>query len=72
MPGTNQRVSHEARLQTAGIELPQPPPAGGNYVPAVQVGSWLGPIVFFVGMIFNYQPIAWFGVISPRATENAL
>ena len=25
--------------------------------------EWLGPIIFFVGMIFNYTPLAWVGVI---------
>ncbi|BET68007.1 RidA family protein [Opitutales bacterium ASA1] len=34
-------MSHEARLQSLGLELPAPPPAGGNYLPAVQVGKLL-------------------------------
>ena len=34
-------MSHEAKLQALGITLPQPPPAGGNYLPAVQVGKML-------------------------------
>ena len=29
----------EERLKTLGIELPQPPPPGGNYVGAVRYGK---------------------------------
>jgi len=32
-------------------------------VPTVQFGSWLGPIIFFLGLLMNAQPIAWLGVI---------
>ena len=32
-------------------------------VPAVQFGSFLGPIVFFLGMLLNVTPLAWAGVI---------
>lgn len=32
-------------------------------VPAVQFGSNLGPILFFVGFLFNFQALAWLGVI---------
>ncbi len=34
-------MSHEAKLKDLGITLPKPPPAGGNYLPAVQVGNLL-------------------------------
>ncbi|HEX9784655.1 MAG TPA: RidA family protein [Opitutaceae bacterium] len=34
-------MSHEAKLSELGISLPKPPPAGGNYLPAVQVGKLL-------------------------------
>jgi enamine deaminase RidA (YjgF/YER057c/UK114 family) len=37
----------ETRLQELGIALPQPPAAGGNYVPA----KTLGNIVFLAGVI---------------------
>ena len=37
----------EARLQELGIVLPQPPEAGGNYVPA----KTLGRIVYLAGVI---------------------
>lgn len=32
-------------------------------VPSVQIGSWLGPIIFFVGLMFNSIGVAWLGVI---------
>src|SRR5512146_685479 len=32
-------------------------------VPTVQVGSWLGPIIFIVGMLFNSQALAQIGII---------
>ena len=34
-------MSYEAKLKDLGITLPKPPPAGGNYLPAVQVGNLL-------------------------------
>lgn len=34
-------MSAESRLKELGLELPRPPPAGGNYLPAVQVGKLL-------------------------------
>jgi enamine deaminase RidA (YjgF/YER057c/UK114 family) len=37
----------EARLQKLGISLPQPPEAGGNYVPAKTVGR----MVYLAGVI---------------------
>jgi Zn-dependent membrane protease YugP len=32
-------------------------------VPAVQFGSWLGPIIFFAGFMFLGETVAWIGVI---------
>ncbi len=31
-------------------------------VPAVQFGSWLGPVVFFAGFLMNLVQVAWIGV----------
>jgi len=31
-------------------------------VPAVQYGSWLGPIIFLVGFFMNFTGLAWAGV----------
>jgi len=32
-------------------------------VPTVQFGSWLGPVIFFLGLLMNLSPVAWLGVI---------
>lgn len=32
-------------------------------VPTVQIGSWLGPIIFIVGMLFQSSQLAWIGII---------
>jgi Zn-dependent membrane protease YugP len=32
-------------------------------VPAVQFGSWLGPLVFFFGLLLNFTTLAWVGVV---------
>jgi len=37
-------------------------------VPSVQIGSWVGPIIFFIGLFLNSQPLAWVGLIFFGAT----
>ncbi len=37
-------------------------------VPSVQLGSWLGPIIFIGGLLLNWQSLAWAGVILFGAT----
>lgn len=37
--------------------------ARGAMVPAVQFGSWLGPLVFFAGFLFLGETVAWIGLI---------
>jgi Zn-dependent membrane protease YugP len=37
-------------------------------VPTVQLGSWLGPIIFMVGFFLNTEPLAWVGLILFAAT----
>jgi Zn-dependent membrane protease YugP len=32
-------------------------------VPSVRFGSWLGPVIFFLGLLMNLTSIAWLGVI---------
>ncbi len=33
-------------------------------VPGVQFGSWLGPILFFVGILLNLTSLAWLGILA--------
>lgn len=35
----------------------------GFLVPGVKVGSALGPILFFIGLFFRIEPLAWLGLI---------
>ncbi len=35
----------------------------GAIVPAVQVSSWVGPILFFIGLFFGLANLAWIGVV---------
>ena len=35
----------------------------GAIVPAVQVSSWVAPIMFLIGIFFNFVGLAWLGVI---------
>ena len=37
-------------------------------VPSVQIGSWLGPIIFIVGYFFSSVPLSWAGIILFAAT----
>jgi hypothetical protein len=32
-------------------------------VPAVQVSSWVAPIMFFIGLLIGYSQLAWLGII---------
>jgi enamine deaminase RidA (YjgF/YER057c/UK114 family) len=44
-------MSHEAKLSALGITVPQPPPAGGNYLPFVQVGN----LLYLAGVICSQE-----------------
>jgi uncharacterized protein len=35
----------------------------GAIVPAVQVSSWVAPILFFIGLLLNITGLAWVGII---------
>jgi uncharacterized protein len=37
-------------------------------VPSVQIGSWLGPLIFIGGIIMNWTGLAWLGLILFGAT----
>lgn len=40
----------------------------GAIVPAVQTGSWLGPVLFFIGLMLQRPDLAWVGVAAFAAT----
>ena len=56
-------AAHEAghALQHADNYLPLQ--ARSAIVPVVQFGSFLGPIVFFIGLLLNFTSLAWVGVL---------
>jgi Zn-dependent membrane protease YugP len=56
-------AAHETghALQHADHYLPLQ--ARSAIVPVVQFGSFLGPIVFFLGILLNFEGLAWAGVI---------
>ncbi len=37
-------------------------------VPSVQIGSWLGPILFTAGLLFQAENLAWIGLLLFAAT----
>jgi Zn-dependent membrane protease YugP len=37
-------------------------------VPGVQIGSWLGPVIFIIGLLLNSQNMAWVGIFLFGAT----
>jgi Zn-dependent membrane protease YugP len=37
-------------------------------VPSVQIGSWMGPLIFLAGLFLNMTPLAWAGLILFGAT----
>lgn len=64
MGGTVQRMSHEARLSKLGIELPEPPQAGGNYVSSKVVGS----LCYLAGVISQQEGMVISGVVGADRT----
>lgn len=40
----------------------------GLMVPTVKIGSWIGPLVFMVGLAFSSENLAWIGIVLFSAT----
>jgi Zn-dependent membrane protease YugP len=56
-------VAHEvghAQQDQTGYALLQ---VRAGIVPFVQVGSYLGPILFLIGMLLNFTTLAWLGIL---------
>jgi Zn-dependent membrane protease YugP len=56
-------AAHETGHALQHAEGYWPLQARSAIVPAVQFGSFLGPLVFLAGMLFLGQQVAWLGVI---------
>jgi Zn-dependent membrane protease YugP len=56
-------AAHEAGHALQHAEGYWPLQARSAIVPAVQFGSFLGPLVFFLGLLLQNTSLAWVGVI---------
>jgi hypothetical protein len=57
-------VAHELGHALQDQENYAPLKLRGAIVPAVQVGGWVGPIMFIVGMLLASETLMWVGVIG--------
>jgi hypothetical protein len=55
-------AAHEAGHALQHAEGYLPMQARTAIVPVVQFGSYLGPLVFFAGLLLNMTPLAWAGI----------
>ncbi len=56
-------VAHEVGHAVHDAQGYGPMKVRGAIVPAITVGSWVGPILFFIGFLLQSMPLAWLGVI---------
>jgi uncharacterized protein len=56
-------VAHEVGHATQDAQGYWPMRVRSGLVPVVNIGSYLGPILFLVGLLFNFTPLAVVGVI---------
>ncbi len=61
-------AAHEAGHALQDSEDYVPLRLRSTMVPSVQIGSWLGPIIFIGGMLLNWTNLAWAGVAIFGAT----
>lgn len=57
-------VAHELGHAMQDKENYAPLKMRGAIVPAVQIGSWVGPIIFIAGMLIGSTTLAWIGVLG--------
>lgn len=57
-------VAHEFGHAMQDAQSYLPLKLRGAIVPAVQVGSWVGPMLFFIGVFMNLTGLAWAGIIA--------
>jgi len=56
-------VAHEVGHATQDALGYAPLRVRSGLVPVVNFGSWLGPILFFIGLLMGYTKLAWVGVL---------
>ncbi|MCS7060753.1 MAG: zinc metallopeptidase [Anaerolineae bacterium] len=57
-------VAHELGHAEQDAQGYTPLKLRGAIVPAVTVGSWVGPVLFMIGLLFQSTQLAWIGVIA--------
>jgi len=57
-------VAHEVGHAVQDATAYAPLKLRSGLVPMVNIGSWLGPILFMVGLLFNSPNLAWVGVAA--------
>lgn len=57
-------VAHEVGHAVQDDTAYTPLKLRSGLVPMVNIGSWLGPILFMVGLLFNSPNLAWVGVAA--------
>jgi Zn-dependent membrane protease YugP len=57
-------VAHELGHAQQDAENYGPLKLRGAIVPAVQVGGWVGPVLFILGLLLGITQLAWLGVIA--------
>ena len=57
-------VAHELGHAQQDAEGYAPLKLRGAIVPAVTIGSWVGPVLFMIGLLFQSENLAWLGVIA--------
>ncbi len=61
-------AAHEAGHALQDAERYAPLALRSAMVPSVQIGSWLGPILFLVGLFINFTGLAWLGLLLFAST----
>ncbi len=61
-------AAHEAGHAIQDKEKYGPLGLRSAMVPSVQIGSWLGPVIFMAGLFLNATPVAWLGLLLFGAT----
>ena len=57
-------VAHEVGHAEQDAQAYLPMRIRSGLVPVVSFSSWLGPILFFVGLLLNWTNLAWLGVLA--------
>jgi uncharacterized protein len=57
-------VAHELGHAMQDAENYGPLKLRGAIVPAVQIGGWVGPALFLIGLLIGLTQLAWLGVIA--------